>query len=82
VSLLERGLPPARTAHLDKLARAFDIDVLTLLGLDSSPAATPVVPTPDAGARLRAALDNTTASDRRPRRESTSTATAGRRREA
>ena len=36
VSDLERGLRPSRTAHLDQLARALDVDVIELLGLTTT----------------------------------------------
>jgi transcriptional regulator with XRE-family HTH domain len=37
ISGLERGLRPSRVSHLDRLARALDVDVIELLGLPRSP---------------------------------------------
>ena len=38
VSDLERGLRPSRIVHLERLARALDVDVVELLGLNLSAA--------------------------------------------
>jgi transcriptional regulator with XRE-family HTH domain len=46
VSQLERGLQPTRTTHLDRLARALDVDVLELLGLDAPAARDAADPAP------------------------------------
>jgi transcriptional regulator with XRE-family HTH domain len=39
VSDIEHGMRPARVVHLERLARALDVDVLDLLGLPPRPAA-------------------------------------------
>jgi transcriptional regulator with XRE-family HTH domain len=37
ISALERGLRPSHIVHVERLAKALDVDVLDLLGLPRSP---------------------------------------------